>query len=81
MKRLHLALLVGMGITISFSTLAGNSWGQAVSVDAGSLIGRLDSLEARLGAMESRRSSASSAASGGILAERPDTVRPTWKTG
>lgn len=58
MKRLHLALLVGMGLTV----LTGNSWGQAVSVDASSLISRLDAMETRLGTVESRRASASAAA-------------------
>lgn len=58
MNRLLLAIL----ISTSSLVVAGPSWGQAVSVDAGSLIKRLDAIESRLSTAESRRGAASSAA-------------------
>ncbi|PZP39285.1 MAG: tol-pal system protein YbgF [Pseudomonas fluorescens] len=51
-----LRLLPALLITVSSLTLVNQSWGQAVSVDATSLIRRLDAMEARLDKTESRRS-------------------------
>ncbi len=42
-------------VAVSSLTAATTSWGQAVSVDAQSLIQRLDAMEKRMGSLESRR--------------------------
>ncbi|TKW61432.1 MAG: tol-pal system protein YbgF [Blastochloris viridis] len=56
MSRLSSLLMV----TVSMLAITANSWGQAVSVDAESLVQRLDAIEKRISAAESRRSSSSS---------------------
>lgn len=60
-QRLHLALLIGLGSL----SIIGNSWGQAVSVDAGSLMKRLDAIETRLDTVEKRKSGGSAVSAGG----------------
>lgn len=54
MTRVYLSLLI-----LSGALLAGNGWAQAVSVDATSLIRRLDAIETRLTTAEARRPSSS----------------------
>ena len=56
MTRVYLSLLIMTG-----TLLAGTGWAQAVSVDAESLMRRLDAIEGRLSSAESKRSSSSSA--------------------
>lgn len=56
MNRLSLLVMVSASMLV----LAATSWGQAVSVDAESLVQRLDAIEKRLGAAEGRRSSTAS---------------------
>ncbi len=48
-------------VVTTMLVIASNSWGQAVSVDAESLVQRLDAIEKRLGAAEGRRASSGSA--------------------
>lgn len=52
MNRLHLVVLVGLG-TLSLAPTT--TWGQAVSVDATSLMRRLDSIEQRMRSMEANK--------------------------
>lgn len=54
MNRLHLTVLVGL---VATATLPTAGWGQAVNVDASSLMRRLDAIEARLKQAEARPAS------------------------
>lgn len=54
MNRLHLSVLVGLG---ALASIPATSWGQAVNVDAASLMRRLDAIEMRLKAAEMQRPS------------------------
>lgn len=61
MNRLHLSVLVGLGALASAPTA---SWGQAVNVDAASLMRRLDAIELRLKTAESRTAPRAASSSG-----------------
>lgn len=60
MNRLHLATL----IAVSSVVLAGSSWAQAVTVDATSLMKRLDAIEAKMNTLQGHKGSATASTNG-----------------